>query len=217
MAGGNGCINHRLFFVVIRNTRLDVYAVGLWLHRDHGVAIHRGSFDAAYSYFAATRFSYGSTPGNWGTMSEFAKAHGFSLIPCAGPGYDDRRIRPWNTNAFRDRAGGKYYKDMFRAAIQTTTTGIVAITSWNEFGEGTNIEPCVPYTVRWMQARAAHTRASARTLTHNRRCCVALFVVVPVPRCRCHVVACPGARRGRFPPATATTVEPAGWCLVCCV
>ena len=56
-----------------------------------------------------------------------------------GPGYDDSRIRPWNAASWRYRGMGKYYEDMWNAAIQANPL-VVAITSFNEWGEGTQIE-----------------------------------------------------------------------------
>lgn len=38
------------------------------------------------------------------------------FIPSVGPGYDDRRIRPWNVENTRNREDGKYYQKMFEMA-----------------------------------------------------------------------------------------------------
>ena len=40
-------------------------------------------------------FSYGSTSANWATMARFAKETNLIFVPSVGPGYDDRKIRPW--------------------------------------------------------------------------------------------------------------------------
>ena len=53
--------------------------------------------------------------------------------------YDDSRIRPWNAAAWRYRGMGKYYEDMWAAAV-ASQPAVVAITSYNEWGEGTQIE-----------------------------------------------------------------------------
>ena len=60
--------------------------------------------------------------------------------PSAGPGYNDTRIRPWNDIATRDRGKGAYYRKMLGAAVESGAD-LVSITSWNEWGEGTQIEP----------------------------------------------------------------------------
>ena len=66
------------------------------------------------------------------------------FIPSVGPGYDDSRIRPWNSHTRRARDHGAVYNRMWSAAVALQPT-VVSITSWNEWGEGTQIEPVRPY------------------------------------------------------------------------
>ena len=54
-------------------------------------------------------------------------------------------IRPWNAAATRPREGGAYYDGMWRAAVDTSAR-MVTITSFNEWGEGTQIEAARPHT-----------------------------------------------------------------------
>ena len=55
------------------------------------------------------------------------------------PGYDDRKVRP--TNGFaRSREGGAYYRQNWQAAIDSQPDWVV-INSFNEWAEGTYIEP----------------------------------------------------------------------------
>ena len=55
------------------------------------------------------------------------------------PGYDDTRLG--RKDGFKvDRQGGAYYTRMWRGAI-ATRPAIVSITSWNEWPEGSYIEP----------------------------------------------------------------------------
>ena len=95
------------------------------------------------------------------------------FVPCAGPGYEDRPVRPWNEENSKDRQFGQFYRDALHAAalafperhdgrrleeqapdgsggdqrpaapssIATWSPSFVAITSWNEWHEGTQIEP----------------------------------------------------------------------------
>lgn len=49
-------------------------------------------------------------------------------------------VRPWNAAATQDRADGRYYDAGWRAALAAETE-LVSITSWNEWHEGTQIEP----------------------------------------------------------------------------
>lgn len=55
------------------------------------------------------------------------------------PGYDERSI-PGRKGAFRDREGGAFYRSTFEAAISSDPDWIF-ITTWNEWYEGTQIEP----------------------------------------------------------------------------
>jgi uncharacterized protein YraI len=59
------------------------------------------------------------------------------------PGYNDVRIRPGSGFA-RDRAGGAYYAQSWQAAIASAPNWVV-LTSFNEWPEGTYIEPSVAY------------------------------------------------------------------------
>jgi len=55
------------------------------------------------------------------------------------PGYDDRKVRPGNGFA-RSRDGGEYYRQTWQAAI-TSKPQWVVINSFNEWPEGSYIEP----------------------------------------------------------------------------
>jgi glycoprotein endo-alpha-1,2-mannosidase len=129
-----------------RNTDRDVFAIGLWLEPHDGEQLYEAGFDGAYTYFASDGFTYGSSTRNWRGMAEFAQTHGLLFIPSVGPGYDDSRIRPWNKRTSKERMGGRYYEDMWSAAVGSGAQ-LVSITSYNEWGEGTQIEPAVPKTV----------------------------------------------------------------------
>mmetsp|Transcript_5650 Transcript_5650/g.12426 ORF Transcript_5650/g.12426 Transcript_5650/m.12426 type:complete len:218 (+) Transcript_5650:521-1174(+) len=127
----------------IRGTAADGCFIALWLDPNDGPAISNGHFDGFYSYFASEGTSYASTTSNWKSMASFAEENGLLFIPSVGPGYDDSKIRPWNRAATKDREGGAYYRRMWKEALEAGATS-VSITSFNEWGEGTQIEPAVP-------------------------------------------------------------------------
>ena len=102
-----------------------------------------GAFDGAYSYFGATRFTAAATPTAWPSFVEAASARGALFIPCVAPGYDDTRVRPWNGENARDRRDGAYYDASWQAAVDSGAAR-VAVTSFNEWHEGTQIEAAVP-------------------------------------------------------------------------
>lgn len=130
----------------IRGTKYDSVVIGLWVKEHEETFFLEGHFDGFYTYFATDGFTYGSTPANWGRLATWASEHEKLFIPCVAPGYIDTRIRPWNGANTRDREQGAYYDREFRAAIAVKPE-IVGITSFNEWHEGTQIEPAVPKTV----------------------------------------------------------------------
>ena len=129
--------------ITVRNTEYDVAAIGLWVKRNEETFMLKGGFDGFYTYFASDGFTYGSTPKNWPLMAAWAKEHNLLFIPSVAPGYVDTRIRPWNDRNTRGRENGAYYDRMFKAALDINVP-IVSITSFNEWHEGTQIEPAVP-------------------------------------------------------------------------
>lgn len=130
--------------LTVRHTELDGVFIGLWLERQHGAELADSGFDGSYTYFATEGFSFGSSPSNWPSM---ARQHPELLfVPCVGPGYDDSRIRPWNSHNHRARNGGEYYKKMWEQAL-ASGPDFVGVTSFNEWGEGTQIEPARPQNI----------------------------------------------------------------------
>ena len=127
----------------IRNTKYDSVVIGLWVKENEQAFMTEGHFDGCYTYFATDGFTYGSTIGNWPELAEWAQQNDKLFIPSVGPGYIDLRIRPWNDVNTRDRQNGAYYDREFAAAIAAAPP-IISITSFNEWHEGTQIEPAVP-------------------------------------------------------------------------
>ncbi|PSC70263.1 glyco endo-alpha-1,2-mannosidase [Micractinium conductrix] len=124
----------------LRGTEADGIFVGLWLNQHDGdMQLLPGGFDGFYTYFASEAVSYGADPSNWPTLSAWARDHSMLFVPSVGPGYDDSKIRPWNAAATRDREGGERYRRWWEAALDAQPAA-VSITSFNEWGEGTQIE-----------------------------------------------------------------------------
>ena len=127
----------------IRNSKYDSVVIGLWVKEHEQAFMTEGRFDGYYTYFATDGFTYGSTIENWPKLAEWARQNNKLFIPSVGPGYVDLRIRPWNNVNTRGRQAGAYYDREFAAAIAAGTQ-IVSITSFNEWHEGSQIEPAVP-------------------------------------------------------------------------
>jgi glycoprotein endo-alpha-1,2-mannosidase len=127
----------------IRGTRADAVVIGLWVKQHEERFMVDGGFDGFYTYFATDGFTYGSTSRNWSHLADWARANDKLFVPCVAPGYLDTRIRPWNGVNTRDREEGAYYDRSWSAALLVSPE-LVGITSFNEWHEGTQIEPAVP-------------------------------------------------------------------------
>ncbi|HOS47422.1 MAG TPA: alpha-mannosidase [Bacteroidia bacterium] len=134
----------------IRNSKYDSDMIGLWCWKEDSLFFEQSGFDGFYTYFASRGFTFGSTPENWSSLQKWADLHKQIFIPSVGPGYNDERIRPWNTRNNKDRENGKYYDRMFEDAIASKVKWI-GITSFNEWHEGTQIEPATKHIVKQYQ------------------------------------------------------------------
>ncbi len=130
--------------ITIRNTPYDAVMIGLWVKKGEEEFFKNSGFDGFYTYFGATGFTYGATPANWPYLQDWADKNNKIFIPSVAPGYIDTRVRPWNGKTTRDRDNGKYYDKMFEDALNSKVKNI-GITSFNEWHEGTQIEPAIPF------------------------------------------------------------------------
>ena len=131
----------------IRGTHLDAWVLGLWLHHFHGRDLKDSNFDGIYTYFGTDGFSYGSTSSNWESICEYCERKDMICNLSVGPGYNDTLIRPWNSHNERSRNDGEYYNQMWKRAHQAAPR-VVSVTTFNEWGEGTQIEPARPWDPR---------------------------------------------------------------------
>lgn len=113
------------------NARLD----GIRLFANTGLPgkALAGGFDGLYTYDVLL-FDGSSFP----RVCASARKHGLLCAPSVGPGYDARRATP--DPRVQPRANGARYDRMWRAAVRARAD-IVTITSYNEWHEGTQIEP----------------------------------------------------------------------------
>jgi len=77
-------------------------------------------------------------------------ARKFNKISCVTiiPGYDDRKIRKPGINA--ERYNGEAYKAFWENTIEANPDWIL-ITSWNEWHEGSEIEPSLEYESKYLK------------------------------------------------------------------
>ncbi len=89
-----------------------------------------------------------------GQLAKFAgwvRQHpGKVFMPTVMPGYDDTRLGRGSAGFAVDRQGGAYYSKLWQGAIAVQAP-LVNITSWNEWLEGSQIEPSRGYHDLYLQ------------------------------------------------------------------
>ncbi|MDG4821740.1 ThuA domain-containing protein [Asanoa sp. WMMD1127] len=97
-------------------------------------------FSGLYTYDVIA----GATAPGWESAGEYAKANNLIWSPSVGPGYLDDRAVPGNTTPTLARNNGATYDQEWTNALDPTKGGVptwVSITSFNEWHEGSTIEP----------------------------------------------------------------------------
>ena len=99
-----------------------------------------GGFQGIYTYEV-----YDETAANFGPTCSQAHAYGLLCSPSVGPGFIDDRAN--NDSRYRSRQNGAVYDSLWQGAINSNPD-VISITSYNEWHEGTQIEPaqaqCIP-------------------------------------------------------------------------
>ena len=93
-------------------------------------------FDGVYTYDFLT-----NTGGKFARLCSQAHAKGLICAPSVGPGYDGTRAGELSIG--RTRRNGATYDALWSATLGSHAD-IVSVTSFNEWGEGTQIEPAEP-------------------------------------------------------------------------
>ncbi len=93
----------------------------------------RGGFQGLYTYDVLV---YDGS--SFGRMCASARRLGLLCAPSVGPGFDASRAT--GDPRVRDRNDGRWYDHMWQAAVRASPD-VVTITSYNEWHEGTQIEP----------------------------------------------------------------------------
>ena len=95
----------------------------------------RAGFDGVYTY-DPVRYA----PSQFETFCNLARVRGLQCSPSVSPGYDGRRGVPDST--VLPRLGGERYDASWTGAF-AAGADVISITSYNEWHEGTQIEPAV--------------------------------------------------------------------------
>ena len=131
-------------WAAIRN-QVDPDRTSVWI--EEGVTLsHMEQFDGHHLYSVAWDAQPEQQLLKWSRwIRDWSAEHGTDRywVATVMPGYDD--LVTGRSDAFvRDRAGGDYYRRCWQGAIQSGAD-MVIITSFNEWLEGTQIEPSVSY------------------------------------------------------------------------
>ena len=85
------------------------------------------------------------------------RAHQYGHIACVTvtPGYDDTKVNKPGRIAYRK--GGEVYRTLWEDAIKARPDWVL-ITSWNEWHEGTEIEPSIEYGDQYLKLTGEYAR-----------------------------------------------------------
>ncbi len=102
-------------------------------------------YDALYYFDITWERAPGAAMASYaGRLANYNKAHPGANKPFIGtvmPGYDDLKVRGGHQ---RDRANGDYYRGTWQTVIDRNAEAVI-LTSFNEFYEGSHIEPSANY------------------------------------------------------------------------
>ena len=141
------------------NARLE--GVRVFAHTGQVGRALRGGFDGIYTY---DLLIWG--PASFARLCAQAHKVGLLCVPSVGPGFDARRAA--GITRVMPRRAGRTYDVMWRNAI-AANADIVSITSYNEWHEGTQIEPARVARGYWSYAGAWGQRGRAAATAYLRR------------------------------------------------
>ena len=125
--------------------QVDPNHISLWIAEGVDIS-YQAVFDGHHLYSIAWSPDVSSTLSDWGSrVRRYASQYGLSRLWIATvmPGYDDTGTG--RTDSFAaERRAGDYYRETWSAAVASQPDWIV-ITSFNEWIEGTMIEPSLSY------------------------------------------------------------------------
>ncbi len=166
--------------------QVDPDRKALWIAEGTDLS-YQSVFDGhhLYSITWPNRIPPSRTLTQWGNrVRKYNQEHGASnlWIATVMPGYDDRKARPGGGFA-RSRDGGDYYRQCWQAAIASKPHWVI-INSFNEWPEGSYIEPSQAYGTLYLDLTrewAARFKNTALTLNKPPSPAPTATLVPPAP------------------------------------
>jgi hypothetical protein len=189
--------------------QVDPSRASIWIAEGVDLAYLR-VFDGIHLYSVAWSADPATALVNFGAKArKAAQDAGGSRywVATAMPGYDDLQLRGGSARA---RDGGAYYRASFSGATKSGADWVI-ITSYNEWLEGTQIEPSLSYGDAYLNLTrelAAAYKSGAVTVPNTAPALPAATVFAPAPAAKmAQAVTAPTATQTVLPSPTATTTH----------